>query len=478
MTYRTSRLHALRAAACIVVSVFTVSVQAQMPTVSTGKWGNYERLFAVDSPWNSRPVKPVLGTYQIKKPIYNPTWLPSIDDGAYSLTVFKAVRTDPPMTVYGRNGAAGVNDPDSGQVRNITIPHWPASVAAAIGTDGHADIVDSDTGIVHSFFQLKNVSGKWTASMYSWSAANGRGWGEPTHWSQGARASGVPSSGGLIRRHELTDGKPLYEHALAMSLPSQTLGNGVTTPSYVYPATTADASASANTGAIPLGGLMMLPASFNSAGIVNPELRKVAETLKTYGAYVVDRNYDTAYSIYVENGANFSLMKTWDARVIADLENIRAALRQVVGVESWLDGDGNKRQTPAQPELLSMRGIWQLPLGGLSGGVFDTWRQSVVFPATAKKISAVNYTSLSKVSWSVPAGGTAMRFLAATTGGATMRLQVMVAGVVTVDSGNMFNGVWHDFTWPKAAANTVTVKLWAESGVNTASTARGILTRK
>ena len=246
----------------------------------------------------------------------------------------------------------------------------------------------------------------------------------------------------------------------------------------MYPATTADASASANTGAIPLGGLMMLPASFNSAAIVNPELRKVAETLKTYGAYVVDRNYDTAYSIYVENGANFSLMKTWDARVIADLENIRAALRQVVGVESWLDGDGNKRQTPAQPEILSMRGIWQLPLGGLSAGVFDSWRQSVVFPATAKKISAVNYTSLSKVSWSVPAGGTAMRFLSATTGGATMRLQVMVAGVVTVDSGNMFNGVWHDFTWPKAAANTVTVKLWAESGVNTASTARGILTRK
>jgi len=102
----------------------------------------------------------------------------------------------------------------------------------------------------------------------------------------------------------------------------------------------------------------------------------------------------------------------------------------------------------------------------------------VVFPSTAKKISAVNYTSLSKVSWSVPAGGTAMRFLSATTGGATMRLQVMVAGVVTVDSGNMFNGVWHDFTWPKAAANTVTVKLWAESGVNTASTARGILSRK
>ena len=477
MLYRNLRSHVLRAAVFISTSVVVFSTSFAQTTPSS-KWGTYEKPFAVDSPWNSRPAKPVLYNYQIKKPVYNPGWLPSIDDGPYSLTVFKATRTDAPMTVYGRTGTSGVNDPDSGQVRTITIPHWPAAVAAAIGTDGHADIIDTETGIIHSFFQLqKNAAGNWTASMYSWSPVNGSGWGQPDHWSQGARASGVPPSAGLIRRHELADGKALYEHVLAMSLPSQTLGNGISKPSYVYPATTADSSASANTGEIPLGALMMLPGSFNSAGIANPNLRKIAETLKTYGAYVVDRNYDTAYSIYVENGANYTLMpKGWDANVIADLENIRAALRQVAYSGGWLDGDGHPRQATAKAELLSMRGIWQLPLGGLAPAQFDTWKQAVVFPNTAKKITAVNYTSPSKVSWSAITGGTAMRFASVTTGGATIRLQVKVAGLVVFDSGNLANGASSSFSWPKAAASAITVQLFAESGVNTVSSARGILT--
>lgn len=480
MIYRTSRLHALRVASSIVVSALALSapaVQAQTQYVAAGKWGNYDRLFAADSPWNSRPVNPVLGPNQIKKPLLNPTWTPVVDDGAFSLTVYKATRTDTAMTVYGTAGTSGVNDPDSGLVRNITIPRWPANVVPATGYDGHADIVDTETGIVHSFYHLRNVNGRWSANMYSWSRADGRGWGDPAHWTQGVRASGVLPSAGLIRRHEVADGKPAYQHALAMSLPSHTLANGVSAPAYIYPATIADSSANTNTGVIPLGALIMLPASFNTSTITNLNLRKVAETLKLYGAYVVDRNYDTPFAINVEIGSNFNLMPSgWDGKVATDLESIRAALRQVSGAASWVDGDGNSRKAPAAGNILSMRGIWQIPTGGVGAGAFDTWQQAVVFPYTTKKLTQINYAKLSTVTWSKPAAGASMRFTAATTNGATVRLQVKVGSVVTVDTGYMPNGAVTSFAWPQGAASAITVQVLAESGLYNISSAKGLLT--
>jgi hypothetical protein len=480
MNERFLRSRTLRVAASIAVSAvfFSINtVQAQTKYASTTGWGTYYKPFAVDSPWNSRPVKPVLGTYPIKKPLYNPSWIPSIANGAYSLTVYMAKAGDPAMTVYGKAGQSGVNDPDSGQFRNVTLPRWPANVVPASGNDGHADIVDTETGIVHSFFQLQKVNGKWTASMYAWSAVDGKGWGDGAHWSQGARASGVPSSGGLIRQHEINDNKWNYEHALAMSLPAHTLGNGVSAPAYTYPATTADGSAASNTGAIPLGALIMLPPSFNTATITNIRLRKIAETLKLYGAYVVDRNYDTPFAIFVESGTNFTLMPNgWDGKVVTDLEAIRAALRQVVGAESWVAGDGKARRDAGPGPMLSMRGVWQYPTGGLAPGLFDTWQQAVSFPYTTKKITQINYANLSKVSWGRPAPGASVRFTSAAAGGATIRLQVKVAGAVVIDTGYLVNGAWSSFAWPKAAANTVTVAVLAESGVNVASSARGVLT--
>lgn len=484
MNERVLRSRTLRAAANLAASslfFFIPTVQAQTNYAATTGWGNYYTPFAVDSPWNSRPIKPVFGTYEVKKPRYNPTWIPSITNGAYSLMVYMATGSDPAATVYAKTGQTGVLDPDSGQFRNITLPHWPSNVTPATGADGHADIIDTQTGIVHSFFQLQKVNGKWTANMYSWSALDGKGWGDGAHWSQGARSSGVPSSGGLIRQHEINDGKWHYYHALAMSLPAHTLGNGVSTPGYVYPATAMDNTASGNTGAIPLGALMMLPSTFNSAAIANGKLRKIADTLKLFGAYVVDRNYDTAYAIYVENGASFDLMPNgWDADVVADLESIRSALRQVVGAEKWLDGSG-KPMTPAEPEsILSMRGNWLMPSGSSAGpSTFDTWQQAVVFPNTPSKITQVNYANgLSKVLWSKPAAGEQMRFASVAGGDATIRLQVKVAGVLRFDSGYLSNGASTAFQWPKAADGTLSVTLWAESGINHPSWARGVLTRE
>ncbi|USX13004.1 Atrophin-1 multi-domain protein [Oxalobacteraceae bacterium OTU3CAMAD1] len=475
MRFSPTRLRALLASTCIIgaaMSSFPFTAQAQNTYDSPTGWGNYNRMFSVDSPWNTRPLKPKLGTFELRKPVFNPGWIPAVGGGDYSLTVFKATANDKPVTVHN------VPDPDSAKTRNIVLPHWPAGVTAASGSDGHADIVDTQTGIVHSFFQLKYVGGKWTATMYSWSRLDGRGWGDAVHWSQGARASGVPASGGLIRKHEIDDGAELYRHVLAMALPSQSLANGIGQPTYVYPATTADTTAYSNTGAIPLGTRIMLPAWFDHTTITNPALRKIANTLKIYGAFVVDRTYDTAYSIYVENGAKFTLMPNgWDTRVVADLERMRSALRPVVWSETWVNGAGKPLANVEKPGVLSMRGDWQVQGGGVGPGSFDTWQQALTFPYTEKKLSQINYsTGASHVSWAKLKTGEMMRFTSVASGGATIRLQVRVGNALYFDSSYLGDGSSATFAWPNSSLGKISVVLLADSGVYTASKVRGVLT--
>lgn len=462
--------------------VFTAA-QAQNAYTSPNSFGSYYRPFATDSLWNVKPVNPVLGTNIVKKPLINLDWIPSIDDGAYSVKVFMAKAGDASMTVVGKAGTSGVGDPDTGNFRTITIPRWPADVAPATGEDGHAEIIDTVSGVIHSFYQLRKVGDKWTATMYSWTRVDGRGFGNPSHWSQGARSSGVAPTAGLIRLHELTDNRPHYRHALAMSLPAHTLANGITHPSYVYPATTADTSAWLNTGVIPLGARLMLPASFDTSTLSTGPLRKIANTLKLYGAYVVDRNYDTSFRIYVENGANFNIMPNgvWSPRVVADLEKIRAGLREMVSASHFDDENGAAKASLAikgwgdAKSLLSMRGDWLVPGTSTRGnGAYDTWLEAVSFPKTATKISLVNFSNgISKVAGSMPAPKTPMRFTAVTTGGAMIRMQLWYGSSLAYDSGSLANGSFVSFPWPTAP--WVSVKLLAQSGVNTASSARGIL---
>lgn len=463
-------------AAALAISGLLTDVAAQAQTAGTtiaatipAGFGNYYRPFAADSLWNSRPINPVFGTFVIPTSSY----FPAIASGAYSTGVFLAKTSDTPMTVYGIGGVNGVADPDSGVSHTVTLPHWPAGVLPATGTDGHADIVDPTTNILHSFWQLKQVNGKWTASLYSWSDLKGRGWGDPAHYYQGARAVGIPAAAGIIRIHEVADGQPTYKHALAMSLTYNGLANGTTAPSYVFPSTSADNAAVANTGAIPEGALLMLPPTFDTSKISNPDLRKIADTLKLYGAYVVDRNVGTPYAIYVENGANFNLMpKGWDNNVAAQLDSIRAGLRQVVSAASWVDGNGNPMTAQKNLNILSMRGPWFLQAGPQLG-VFDSSQQTLVFPATTVRIVQANgnSTGLSKVSWGMPPAGSTQRVTVSATGGAMLRIQVRSGGKQTFDSGNLGDKDSARITWPAGAS----VVLVATSGVNGPSTVRADL---
>jgi len=453
------------------------SAQATPSSARDGVFGTYLRPYAADSLWNSRPLNPVFGTFVIPKSSYFPT----VASGAYSTGVFLATATDSPMTVVGPGSTAtntvGVADPDSGGSRVITLPRWPAGVLPASGTDGHADIVDPVTNIVHSFWQLKQQNGRWTAAMYSWSKLGGTGWGDPSHYYQGARAVGIPASAGLIRKHEIKDGLPAYQHALAMSLTFNALANGVSSPAYVFPATAADNSASANTGTIPQGSLLMLPPSFDSSAIVNPDLKKIVETLKLYGAYVVDRNTGTPFVIYVENDAGFNLMpKGWDNTVADQLDKIRAALRQVTSAQAWVDGNGDtvSARSAQQPNvnILSMRGGWYRQ-SGTGTGDYDPITQKFAFGATTTTTVYVNAnnTGLTPVKWAKPEAGTYVNFTVRATGGARLRLQVKSGSTFTHDTWDLVDGKSVRILWPANAS----VVLIATSGTSGPSTVKGEL---
>jgi hypothetical protein len=415
----------------------------------------------------------VFGTFVIPTSSY----YPSISSGAYSTGMFLAKATDGPMTVVGLNGAAGPGNPDTGATSPITLPHWPASAVPATGSDGHADIYDETTGIVHSFWVLKNVGGKWQAAMYAWMPINGSGWGNPAHYYQGARATAVPASAGLIRSKEVDDGLPTYRHALAMSLTYNGLSAKQT---YTYPATSSDwNAATTNSGQIPQGALMMLPPSYDSSK-ANPKLKKIIETLKLYGAYVVDRNTGTPFALYVENGTPFDIFygKSWDNAAAAELDRIRANLRQVVSAQSWIDGDGKavSMAPPATINRLSMRGPWARASGGNATAEFDSWSQSLKFsPTTTKTVyNNTNGTGLNKVTWGAVPGGSTQKLTVTATNGATLRMMVYSGSSVVANSGELGNGASARFVWPASGGWIV---MTATSGTgNVESTVRGELT--
>jgi len=312
---------------------------------SSASFGTYLKPFAADSPWNSRPLSPVLGTATIPADVF----YPAVSGGAYSAMFALASSSDSAQTVYGIDGAT-INLVYTAAA-SVTLPRWPSSAIPASGTDGHLDILDPVTGIIHSFWKLQKATtgtyaGQWMASQYTRSTIDGRGWGDPALYYQGSRAVGVPTIAGIIRTSEISDGDTLYRHPLAMSLTYSGLSAD---PTFVFPATAADGDAAAtNEGSIPEGSLLMLPSSFDTSVLSSAKLRKVAETLKVYGARAVDRNVGTPFLIYVEGVTDtFGLHSgyadftgTWSNTCAAELDSIRAALRPLESCSGWVSGEG------------------------------------------------------------------------------------------------------------------------------------------
>lgn len=435
------------------------------------EFGTFNRPFSVNSLWNSRPTQVVLGNYVIPTSSYYPL----VGTGSYSTRAFLAKETDAAVTVYPPDGKPGVWDPDSeAYLPSITIPHWPSETVPASGTDGHADIIDVERKIIHSFFQLKNNNGRWTATQYAWSSLDDRGWGDGGHYFQGARAAGIPSVAGLIRKHEINDGASQYYHALAMSLTYNAMSGS---QQYVYPATSGDRTFTQNYGQIPMGTLLMLPPSFNSDSIASPALRKVVNTLKTFGAYVVDRNVGTPFYIYVENGSGYTLHEGgWNSVVAKDLHRIREALRPVVYAKNWVNGVGEPIASVPRLNMVSMRGPWRARVSGGSVPTFNSLTQTVTFTNTTKAEYAENASGriIAGVNWARPVPGKLYEFRAEATNNGRAYLRFWGDGKEQFNSRPLANGDTFRFYWPTVKGTPI---MGVVSGVGAKTEIRGVLTQ-
>lgn len=436
----------------------------------------YEKPFTSSSLWNSRPISPTFSNFVIPAAKYNPL----IESGIYSSGCFFADDKSGPMAVKPSPGIKGVKDVDSEVYQSqIIIPHWPENLEAANGSDGHADIYDVSSGVIHSFWQLKKLNGVWTANLYSWSPINGSGWGDPAHYYHGARAVGIGACAGIIRKSEFLSNAAIYPHALAMSLFKTGLA-----PGYVFPATSADSHSAINTGQIPEGALLMLPADFDVSKIKTPELIKIVNTLKVYGAYAVDANYETPFVIYAEIGSGFNLHKNgYNMKAANELQLIRQSLRMVTSAKYWINANGSPFIPDKNLNILSMRGPWGLNKGNgwykdhPSIGQFDTWKQAVVFGPTTAPIVQSNPTNrfISQVTWAKPNASEKFKLTAITTGGAKLRLIIYDKERKTrVDTYDLSNGQTATFDWP---AGDLYFNLLAISGVGPSSSVSGNLMR-
>lgn len=436
----------------LAVGTLALASLSQAQTVPAPAFGTYQKPFAADSLWNSYPLNPVLGSWEIPAT----TWNPVIQAGAYSSGIFEAKSSDAPMLIYPVAGASGVLDTDTEmRTPTYTIPHWPPNTVPATGGDGHADIVDAGLNRIYSFSNLKrNAEGKWSATRVSWTPLNGSGWGDPAHYYQGARAAGPAPTGGMIRIAEAIDNKPLFEHALSMSLDFS--GLAAAPDHYIYPATAGDSTIQGkpNTGKIPEGARVMLPANFDLSKITDARLLKVAKTLMKYGAYVVDRNDNTPFAIYVEIGAQ------WGSSPADQLNLVRKALRQVLSQSGHIDGNGKPRVPETRVNLMSLRGVWTLIDGVGQQAVYDTFSQSLVWGTTSTRpMTQINYSnwSLGRVKGSFPSAPKRYKLYVEASGGTTLSMTMQVGSVKTT-TAQLGNFQSETVVWPDKATAFFTAK--------------------
>lgn len=251
-------------------------------------------MFAANSRWNQPLSKPVdWNAPGIPAGIYDDV----IEGASLTTTRFLFDASMGPETVLTTNGP-------------VIFPRWNPACVGASGEDGHADAIDVVTGIGHSFWMLRRVNGLLSCAAYSSGPMNGSGFG----W--GVRAIGCPAMAGIITADELLSG--YIPHKLCIALGPMQLSKLM-----VSPATRTDTDVSGNTGTIPYGGVLGLPANFVVGG--DPIVVAITVALMTYGAIAADRNGGNM-TIFVDGSAQYN---NRTSAIAQSLAGIRECLRLV-----------------------------------------------------------------------------------------------------------------------------------------------------
>lgn len=163
--------------------------------------------------------------------------------------------------------------------------------------------------------------------------------------------SGLSGIGGSVRVGEVRGADPI-RHALKISLNCRrscsTEGNG-----FRWPATKADGYYDEHYGGslagVRMGSLLAIPPDADLSGISSPDVRKIAEAMQTYGAYVVDdTSGTTTNSLSVQAGAQDELPNI-------DSDQMRQVFRQLDLVDN---------NTPATPGGGPLGGPRRAPCAG------------------------------------------------------------------------------------------------------------------
>jgi hypothetical protein len=429
--------------------------------------------FSVNSPWNIKPVSPVLGTRAIQVGPGGVNF-PQMAN-TFSDQVFYATASDPPATVNAYVG-------DEINQRVVTIPHWPAGAVPATGSDHHMDIYDSTTQILHAFWELVNTGpGTWSAGMYTTYDINGTGWGSPSR-PGGPRAAGLSAAAGLLRTWEQNN--PVINHAIIFGCDQSLVAN---LP--IFPSTMQDVNGYTNfTGPFQYGTLFMLPQSFDASGM-NAQAQVVVQALKTYGGYLVDTdgiNGGGGWNFYGEIGSTWGNIAgyTLQSGRNLNLDAIVGSLRAVTSVSGWVDRNNNP-VTPTpwnKMQLLSMRGPWaDYPSDGpVKAGGFNTVTNFYEFPDTTG-IPAFNSRALyydrddsSVQPWNnwatfkqwylTPTPGALYTLTCVGTNDAILKVYKSDFSANYFDSGVMVPGQSVTFNWPTNVGNVTEVIVGTSPG--------------
>ncbi len=183
-------------------------------------------------------------------------------------------------------------NPDGWRMENVPM------LPEAIGTpdsDAHLVIIDEDKACVWNFQgNTKNLGSSYTAEAFGVFRLGGPGWYDPSMggpWT--GRSSNACLLGGLILPEELSAG--VIPHALAIGVDGSLLASNP-----ALPAKTTDAGGVV--GGLPNGSRLQLDPAFDINTIAGREARVIAQALKDYGAFVVERT--TGVALYFQSTSN------------------------------------------------------------------------------------------------------------------------------------------------------------------------------
>ena len=244
---------------------------------------------------------------------------PVINDtlNGYGFYLNIARPTDP----IGTGTYQGANGP---VVLRHRIPYDPV---ISSGSDGSMRVIDGR--FAYDYWKTTKVDDvTYTADFITRTDLLGTG------RNTGTRAARFPTSGGLIRSHELA--KCYIPHALCISIPPTSLKRG-----FVWPAAAEDAAGVTYSGEVPMGSFFAIPPSVDIAALsLSQEGYALAECLQNYGLYVGDASGSAAISV---DGEAAVVMRSALERLRADWAAIFAQLRRVTNVGTNAGGPGPRR---------------------------------------------------------------------------------------------------------------------------------------